>query len=91
MDSYSTLVNPKVRIPDAASAVNHITNAMIATAPSEEEAYAGLFRFLGDALDGKTIMCAHNAKFDFDFLCNALSRLGYDAKIRYVDTLSLSR
>lgn len=91
VDSYSTLVNPKVRIPDAASAVNHITNAMIATAPSEEEAYAGLFRFLGDAFDGKTIMCAHNAKFDFDFLCNALSRLGYDAKIRYVDTLSLSR
>ena len=91
VDSYSTLVNPKVRIPDAASAVNHITNDMIATAPLEKEAYAELLRFLGDALDGKTIMCAHNAKFDFDFLSNTLSRLGYDAKIQYVDTLSLSR
>ena len=36
-------------------------------------------------------MCAHNAKFDFDFLCNTLSRLGFNANIEYIDTLSLSR
>ena len=88
---FSSLINPGVSIPHSASAVNHITNAMIATAPSEKEIYPQLIDFLGDALCGKIVMCAHNAKFDFDFLCNTLSRLGFNADIEYVDTLSLSR
>jgi len=90
-NSYSTLVNPLVSIPASASAVNHITNGMIKSAPIEQRAYPCLIEFLGDALAGDTIMCAHNARFDFDFLCNTLSRLGFDADIRFVDTLSLSR
>lgn len=90
-NSFSTLVNPLVSIPASASAVNHITNEMIKSAPIEQRAYPRLIEFLGDALAGETIMCAHNARFDFDFLCNTLSRLGFDADIRFVDTLSLSR
>lgn len=46
---------------------------------------------MGDALCGAIVMCAHNAKFDFDFLCHTLSRLGFNANIEYIDTLSLSR
>lgn len=88
---FSSLVNPGVSISQSASAVNHITNAMLAAAPSEREIYPQLIDFLGDALCGKIVMCAHNAKFDFDFLCNTLSRLGFNANIEYVDTLSLSR
>lgn len=88
---FSSLVNPDVLISQSATAVNHITNAMLATAPSEREIYPQLIDFLGDALCGKIVMCAHNAKFDFDFLCNTLSRLGFNANIEYVDTLSLSR
>ncbi|MCQ9210589.1 exonuclease domain-containing protein [Granulicatella seriolae] len=89
--SFSTRVNPKVRISPSASAINNITNDMIKSAPNEQEVYSQLVKFLGDALDGETIMCAHNASFDFSFLNNTFSRLGYDAKIKYVDTLSLSR
>lgn len=88
---FSSLINPGVSISHSASAVNHITNAMLATAPSEKEIYPQLIDFLGAALCGKIVMCAHNAKFDFDFLCNTLSRLGFNADIEYVDTLSLSR
>ena len=88
---FSSLVNPGVSIPQSASAVNHITNTMLATAPTEKEIYPRLIDFLGDALCGKIVMCAHNGRFDFDFLCNTLSRLGYSANIKYVDTLSLSR
>lgn len=91
VDSFSTLVNPQIRISESASAVNHITNSMLATAPTEKEVYQCLAEFLGKALEGTIILCAHNAKFDFDFLCNTLSRLGYDANIRYVDSLGLSR
>lgn len=91
VDSFSTLVNPQIRISESASAVNHITNNMLATAPSEEEVYPCLAVFLGKALEGTIILCAHNAKFDFNFLCNTFERLGYDANIRYVDSLDLSR
>ncbi len=88
---YGTLVNAMVNIPSTASAINHITNQMIKNAPTEKEVYADLIDFLGDALQEKTAICAHNAKFDMDFLSQTLMRLGYNAKINYVDTLSLSR
>ncbi|HGF8290853.1 TPA: N-6 DNA methylase [Enterococcus faecium] len=91
IQSFGTLVNPKVRIAASASAINNITNEMLNSAPNEQEVYPQLVEFLGDALDGKITMCAHNASFDFGFLSNTFSRLGYDAKIKYVDTLSLSR
>lgn len=90
-ESFSSLVNPGVRIPTAATEVNHITNEMLADAPTEQEVYPKLIEFLGDALDTKTLMCAHNASFDFGFLAHTLYRLGYDAKISYLDTLKIAR
>lgn len=89
--SFSSLINPGVSISRPASAANHITDAILNKAPSEREVYPQLLSFLGDALHGEIIMCAHNARFDFEFLCNTLSRLGYDADIKYVDTLGLSK
>lgn len=89
--TFSSLVNPGISIPSAATAVNHITNAMIKSAPNEGELYPDFIDFLGDAISGDTLMCAHNASFDFGFLKNTLSRLGFDADFKYVDTLALSR
>ena len=89
--SFSTLVNPGVRISLEASRINHISNEMLDNAPSENQAYEQLVEFLGDALAGNSILCAHNARFDMGFLKNALERLGYSGTINYVDTLSLSR
>lgn len=91
IDSYESLIQANVIIAPAASAVNHITNAMLNDAPSEDIVYPELISFLGDALDGHTIICAHNAKFDMNFLSETLMRLGYDAIIYYVDTLTISR
>ena len=64
---------------------------MLSRAPTESQVYPSFVDFLGDALQGKTIICAHNATFDMGFLSATLERLGYNGKIRYVDTLSLSR
>lgn len=89
--SFHSLINAGVPISSGAAEVNHITERMILSAPLEAEVYPGLIRFMGNALHGGTIVCAHNAKFDMDFLCNTLARLGYDSDIRYIDTLSLSR
>lgn len=91
INTYGTLVNPGVSIPSAATKVNQITNSMIESAPREEIVYAELVSFFGDVLDGQTVICAHNAKFDMNFLSETLMRLGYNGKINYIDTLSLSR
>ena len=91
VDSFHSLINAGVPISSGAAAVNHITDRMISSAPLEAEVYPELIRFMENALHGETIVCAHNAKFDMDFLCNTLARLGYDSDIRYIDTLSLSR
>ena len=89
--TFSSLVNPHVTIAPSVTAINHITNEMILAAPPEETVFPSFMDFLGDAINGNTIMCAHNAQFDFAFLCKTLSRLGFDASIKYLDTLSLSR
>ena len=88
---FSTLVNPGRLIPAPVSAVNHITNGMLRRAPGEAEAFAELTAFLWQVMNGQTFLCAHNAGFDCGFLSETLSRLGYDADIRYIDTLVLSR
>lgn len=64
---------------------------MVKAAPKEEEVYKELVDFLGDALDKKILICAHNAKFDISFLSETLMNLGYEGIINYVDTLSISR
>ena len=89
--SYTSLVNPEVFVPYCATAINHITNEMVQNAPKENIVFAELVEFLGDALKQQTSICAHNASFDMNFLSETLMRLGYDGKISYVDTLSLSR
>ncbi len=89
--AFSSLVNPGIPMSAEASRVNHITDDMLATAPTEREIYPKLIDFLGDALQGQIIMCAHNAGFDFTFLCGTLSRLGFDASIQYMDTLGIAK
>lgn len=91
--TFETLVNPGIPIPAEASAVNHITNRMLRSAPDESTAFRDFALFLKDcgALHGETIICAHNARFDFGCLINTLTRLGYAASMKYLDTLSLSR
>ena len=88
---FTTLVNPGCPIPITASQVNHITNEMLIGAPTDSQIYPALINYLGDAMQGNTIICAHNAKFDVDFLSATLERLGFSGYIRYIDTLALSR
>lgn len=89
--SFGSLIKSVHHVPSSASAVNHITDEMLRTAPIEEEIYPEFCRFMGDAFQGKTIICAHNANFDMSFLEGTLKRLGYNAEIRFVDTLRFAR
>ncbi len=90
--SYGTLVNEGREVPEEASRVNHITTKMLKKeGKGPDIAYRELLSFIGDALQGHTVICAHNAPFDIAFLTNALERLGYSGTIKFIDTLSLSR
>lgn len=45
-EEFSTLVNPRIKVPSAATNVNHITNQMLSAAPNETEVYPKLLEFL---------------------------------------------
>ncbi len=70
---FATLVNPQRDIPEAASRVNGITNDMVADKPTVEKLLAPFAEFCGD-----DIIVAHNAPFDFQFLCADIEK--YEAK-----------
>ncbi len=90
-ETFNTLVRSDVPIPPQASQVTGITNEMIANAPSEFEAITKLIEFLGDAVHGKTALCAHNASFDMGFFQEALKRSRISSDFLYVDTLPAAR
>ena len=89
--SFGSLVNAGKRVPASATRVNNITNDMLADSPKEDVVYPEFVEFLGDAITGDTIICAHNASFDMRFLSATFERLGIDANIKFVDTLALCK
>ena len=89
---YHSLVKISSKIPEAASKVNGITDDMLNLKGKEPETvYKEVVDFIGNALSGDTVLVAHNARFDTDFLTRALAKYGYDGEIKYIDTLGLSR
>lgn len=64
LSEFQTLIRPPVPISPQASAASHITNAMVADAPTLEEAIAGL----PSRLFSDISLIGHNAQFDARFL-----------------------
>lgn len=91
VEKFSSLVNAGVPVPKVVERLTHITNEMVQNAEAEDEVYKQFLDFIDRSVNGNIVMCAHNAQFDFTFLCNTMARLGYELKIKFVDTLSLSR
>lgn len=89
--NYNSLIHISVSIPPEIVSLTGITDEMLKNAKSEAEVFREVVDFLGDAMDEKTILVAHNALFDLSFLANSLKRYGYIGVINYVDTLNLSR
>ena len=84
---FSSLVNPRRRIPYSASRIHHITDAMVAGAPGFEVVGAEFMKFASG-----TTLVAHNALFDLSFLQESLARCGmmiWEGKT--MDTLRLAR
>jgi len=83
---FQTLVNPGIPMPAAASAVNHITDAMLADAPTIGGVLPAFLRFIGDLP-----LVAHNAGFDADFLAYAAGSMSLTFSNPVADSLALSR
>lgn len=84
VEAFSTLVNPGRKIPASASAINHISDDMVAKAPAIWQIMPSLNDFIG----GLPIV-GQNLPFDLDFLCRAGLKIG--EKQRLFDTLQLAR
>ena len=83
---WTTLVNPRTRIPAFIESLTGIRNAMVEDAPVFEAVAPRLL----DLLDG-TVLVAHNARFDHGFLKNAFQRMDIDLRVRTLCTVRLSR
>lgn len=84
------LVNPGCLIPPDATAIHHITNEMVASAPSFAEIGA---KFI-DFCSGDVVLIAHNNDaFDYHFLKHEFSRhqIAMPSVWRFFDTLKWAR
>lgn len=87
VDAFSTLVNPGRPIPPGATAVNGITDEMVADQPDVQTVLGDLADFCGDLP-----LVAHNAPFDFKFLLKAVNEHHARApKGVVLDSCALSR
>ncbi len=86
-ESFCALINPGRPIPPEASAVNGITDEMVAGSPAVESVLTDLAAFCGDLP-----LVAHNAPFDFKFLLSAVEAHKAKAPSGVVlDSCALSR
>jgi len=86
-DAFSILINPGRPIPPGASAVNGITDEMVASSPAIETVLADFAAFCGDLP-----LVAHNAPFDYKFLLKAVEdRRARAPKGVVLDSCALAR
>ncbi len=86
VDEYSTLINPERSIPYFITSLTGITNEMVEDAPKFFE----VARRIVELTEGH-IFVAHNARFDYSFIRQEFSMLGYSFKRPMLDTVALSR
>lgn len=84
---FSTLIDPQIAIPPGATAVNGITNEMVAGKPLIEDVLNSFAEFCGT-----DVLVAHNAPFDCQFLVSDIRKFESEApKGIVLDTLPMSR
>lgn len=87
--NFEKLVNPGCPIPPDATAIHHITNEMVASAPSFAQVGAEFIDFC----QGDVVLIAHNNdSFDLHFLRNEFQRHSIDMPAwKFFDTLKWAR
>ena len=88
IETFESLVNPQRELPFEAQQIHHITQEMIAGAPTADEILPRIIDFTGGAC-----LVGHNIKFDLNFICFELSlirrKLGEGTPA--IDTLKMAK
>lgn len=86
-ETFSCFVKPSKPIPAEATAINNITNAMVASAYKINQVFPDFYKFCEGA-----ILVGHNAiEFDCKFLDVIAKKMGYKLTDERLDTLMMSR
>ena len=85
-ERFSTFVNPDVPIPPRITEVTSITDDMVKDAPGIETVLPEFLEFCRGS-----VLVAHNANFDYSFICKKGEELGLDTGYTVVDTVGVAR
>ena len=87
--TFEKLVNPEIPIPAEASAIHHITDEMVAEAPT----FAQIGQEFIEFCSGDTVLIAHNNDgFDVHFLRNGFASYSIEMPtFKFFDTLKWAR
>ncbi|MGJ8454087.1 3'-5' exonuclease [Pseudothermotoga sp. U03pept] len=84
---YSSLVNPKIRIPAIVEKVHRISNEDIESAPTIDEVFEKIRSFMR-----RSIMVFHRAEFDLTFIDISAKEIGvFPPTVNYLDTREISK
>lgn len=87
IDTFQTLIRPRVLIPYYITNLTGITNPMVANAPHVSEVLPWFLQFVD-----KQVLVGHNVNFDINFIYESLmSDFQIPLTNDFVDTLSISR
>ena len=86
IDRFQTFVDPHRRLHPKTVELTGITDDMLVGAPELKDAMADFRAFVGDS-----VLVAHNADFDVNFVRRACADLGINWEMTSVDTLTISQ
>jgi len=89
LDSFETLIDPQMAIPEVSIAIHHINDLMVKGKPKIQEILPKVFEFVG-----RSIIVGHGITNDIAFLCAAAKQYNIPCKLAshpYLDTLRLAR
>lgn len=84
LDTFSTLIKPRARIPYHITNITGITNEMVENSPYVEDVMPSLIEFIGN-----NPIVAHNANFDYKFIQNYSDNAF--SKNTLIDTVQIGR
>ena len=89
VDTFETLIDPERPIPEASTAIHHITDAMVAGKPKIQDVLPAILKFIG-----KHPIVGHGIALDITFISNAAKRHQIPSNLStnpLIDTLRLAR
>lgn len=86
VEEFSSLINPEEKIPYRIQQLTGINDRMVENAPKFYEVAKQIVELTEDC-----IFVAHNASFDYNFIRQEFSRLGFDYQREKLCTVQLSR